>query len=42
LREAADRGFPYAVVEPSPMNVPVVGALGFETLTRASDLVRKP
>jgi GNAT superfamily N-acetyltransferase len=42
LREADDRGFRYAVVEPSPMNVPVVGALGFATLTRASDLKRAP
>jgi hypothetical protein len=40
LREAADRGFRSAVVEPSPMNVPVVGSFGFETLTRATDLKR--
>lgn len=42
LSEAADRGFRYAVVEPSPMNAPVVGSFGFETLTHARDLVHEP
>jgi hypothetical protein len=40
LSEAADRGFRFAAVEPSPMNVPVVGSFGFETLTHATDLKR--
>lgn len=42
LREAGDRGFAYAVVEPSPMNVPVVRSFAFETLTHATDLVHEP
>lgn len=41
LREAARRGVSFAVVEPSPMNVPIVGRFGFEVFTRAVDLVHR-
>ena len=38
-REAARRGATHLVVEPSPMNVPIVTKFGFRELTRAQDFV---
>lgn len=41
LREALRRGVSYAVLEPSPMNVPIVRSFGFDLLTHADDMVRR-